>query len=207
MSKKPVLAAVVISAIFLSAGIGYFFFRVAPKKTDLPDIIPEAVSPTPAQIGKATYDDEAGFSFDYPADLKVVEKDLEDGSVYSSLELLEEGMSEGGLTIKITDTTAVSLDSWLAKNKETEEATESGEITLSGFEARRMRYGEPERNRLVAVDSGILYLIESPAEVKWSSAFNLVVSTFQLTVEEKQAGGSAPAGDSGIIEEAEEVIE
>ncbi len=85
-----------------------------------------------------------------------------------------------------------------------------GAVALAGIPAKQ--YAQGGKLITVAIDSGVIYLIEGPASPsqggpkdggEWEEVQNLIVSSFALT--EKAAASGAT--DENVIYEEEEVIE
>lgn len=170
--------------------------KINPTADNLP-----TPSPKVEEMAKLVkYEDEAGFSFEYPEDLVVKDVTPEDNLSYSVLEI-------GETIIKVVDTRYSSVDNWLAKDKEASGAGTNREITLAGMVARQIQFDNPRRLVTVTIEDGVMYFIESPLESAgqyWNKVHNAIVGSFNLT--ESASPPTASGGEQSIVEE-EEVIE
>lgn len=201
MSKKILIICGTLILVLVILG-GFFFSR---EGKSLLKPLPEAPDSTlPSQERLLLYEDEAGFSFRYPQTLGIVEKDVNDSSVYSSLELSGKSHSGEKLVIKISDTSLQTVDIWLEKNPPAGQLVSSKEFTLASMKGKSLAYANPDKNLILAIDSGILYYLEAPSgNAFWDQTLNSLASSFQLT---SQTPGT-DSGDSPVIEEKEEVVE
>lgn len=205
MSKKNWL---ITGGVVLILAIGMVVGLVAQGKKA--GVVTPVVTPTPTKVEEeklVKYEDEAGFSFEYPE--RLVIKDLTGEEEYSVLEIssLEH---EGKTVIKVVDTKYSSVDDWLKKAKETTEVGGSREIELGGMPGRQIQFENPRRLMTIAIDEGVMFFVESPLEpdgLFWNKVHNSIGSSFVLTEEIiPVAGGEAPVA-GGVIYEEEEVIE
>jgi hypothetical protein len=206
-SKKKILMIGGISLILIGAGAVVLKVAQKPKPAITPDSI---ISSTPAPEEKLlTYNDEAGFSFEYPESLKI--EDISGNlDVYSILEITSETTS-GTATLKVVDTKYKTIDDWLKKTPEASTAGSAREIELAGMTGQQIQLENPRRLVTSVIDGGVLYYLESPLDSNsayWNKAHNAIVSSFNLG-ETKPQAGSQTGGDSGqdIIYEEEEIVE
>lgn len=153
---------------------------------------------------KLLYEDEAGFSFNYPSKLGIIEKDANDEKTYSSLELVSKDFQDEKFVIKIVDSTFADPDKWLVKNPHEGNLISTKESEISGMKGKFYQFENPSRNLIAVLDSKILYTFESPGGDFWNKAFETVTSSFILTEEQNSSQAS---GGSSIVEEEEEIIE
>lgn len=205
MSKKKIFASVGIVVIVL-AGLGVLIFFRNQQTKSLVSPLSQPATPTETKPEKLLlYEDEAGFSFQYPETLGIVEKDVNDETVYSSLELSSKGKPGEKLVVKITDTALSNIDKWLEKNPQPGKLITTSEVSLSGMKGRIFKYDT--KNLILVIDSGILYYLESPADRGfWDQAITVVSSSFQLTEGKTTSSVGSSVGGS-VIEEGEEIIE
>lgn len=199
MSKKIIIFTGILILILVILA-GFFWVRKQEKPVSP---LPGEEMPAETETGKLLYEDEAGFSFQYPQTLGIVESDVSDPNTYSSLELLSKSYPEEKMVVKITDTDFSTIEAWLKKNPQEGKLVSENEISLSGMKGKSFKYAEPSKNLILVIDSGILYRLEAPDSLFWRSAFETVSSTFKLTEEQTSPGGAG----SSVIEEEEEVIE
>lgn len=155
------------------------------------------VNPTPVPEEKmATYNDEAGFSFEYPEGLKI--EDISGVNDYSVLDITSPD-EEGKMAIRVVDT----------KLKEATGGGESREVDLGGMAGKQFQLENPRRLVTEAIDKGVLFHFESPlgtAGAYWNKIHNTIVSSFELT-EQKASTGAGTSGRGETIYEEEEVVE
>ncbi|PJE67640.1 hypothetical protein COU95_01275 [Candidatus Shapirobacteria bacterium CG10_big_fil_rev_8_21_14_0_10_40_9] len=202
MSKKKniVILGVGIAILFV---LGILVFLKTQKPSSLVSPLPEEEMPAETETGKLLYEDEAGFSFQYPQTLGIVEKDVSDPNTYSSLELLSKSHPEEKMVVKIIDADFSTIEVWLKNNPQEGKLVSEKEVSLSEMKGKSFQYADPSKNLILVIDSGILYRLEAPDSDFWRSAFETISSTFKLTEEQTSSGGTG----SSIIEEEEEVIE
>lgn len=200
MSKKKniVILGVGIAVLFV---LGMLVFLKTRKPESLVSPLPGEGGPAETETGKLLYEDEAGFSFQYPQTLGIVEKDVSDPNTYSSLELLSKSHPEEKMIVKITDTDFSTIEAWLKNYPQEGKLVSEKEISLSGMKGESFKYDT--KNLILVIDSGILYYLEAPNLDFWNEAFDTISSTFKLTEEQTSSGGAG----SSIIEEEEEIIE
>lgn len=202
MSKgKPalLLAGVLVAGVLTALGVIFFKSQKEPL-VSLPQIQKGPASST--LKAEETYTDEAGFSFGHPKDIKVSDITPNDNLYYTKLSLKKRDKE---IIISTKDTKYKTPDEWLTKDKDVPEDTSLvGATSLGGISAKQ--YTSDGKLWTVAIDQGILYLIEGPKDKGyWEDLHELVVSTFSLS-KPGQATGAAGAGDNAIYEE-EEVVE
>lgn len=201
MSKKMLSIILVVSGI-LVVGLAIILAANRFKKEE------KIVSPTTGEIpgtqmpvdkGKfKTYNDEAGFSFNYSEDLTVKEVENQDETTYSWLEISGLAKPKEFISIKLTDTTLSSVDDWLKKNKQTDWV--ANEAVLSGMNGKIIN--SPTKIISVAIQKRILFLIESPADADgfWEKQHEIIGESFKVAWPTPKPA-TAPAGDSSGIEE------
>lgn len=160
MSKKVKLVIILLIVIVIGGGV---WLLLKPKAKD--NFVEREISIKQAGVEKGkilTYEDSSGFSFDYPSDLTIQEVELDDNTIYSSLELL--GSEPGKLTIRISDTQYPDLKTW-QKDFETKQViNEVRPVNWDDLQAVEFSYGAPKLRKTVAVDSKVIYELEAPAD-------------------------------------------
>lgn len=210
VSKKLIIALVVgLSTVLLVGGGIFFYSQKTSTSSKSPNQASDKASKTPEIIAYKLlpYEDEAGFSFDYPDNLGIIEKEVNDSSVYSSLELSSKSFPGEKITIRISDTKSKNPSGWLEANSPAGTLVTSGEITLDGMKGQDYVYAQPNRNLTIVVDSGILYYFEAPKDDNfWTKAVDEIKTSFKL-VEKADTASVQTSGDASIIEEEEEIVE
>lgn len=197
MGKKIAIIVVVIILVLAAGGAGgylIFSWKNKSNSSSLPSIISQLGNQEEV-AAEATYTDESGFSFGYPKSVRISDV-TPDEEVYYSVLALAKGGDQITLTIK--DTTATTIDGWVKTGLNN--SSLYGAVTLGGVSAKQ--YTSGEKLYTVAIDQGVLYLIEGPKDNGfWEGTQNLVASTFTF-------GGTSGSGASGeTIYEEEEVVQ
>ncbi|MDZ7587004.1 MAG: hypothetical protein U0946_04560, partial [Patescibacteria group bacterium] len=160
MSKKVKFLVMLLIGM-LAAGTAWVLLK--PKAKD--SFVEKEISIKQTGVDKGeilTYDDSSGFSFDYPADLTVQEIELDNKTVFTSLELL--GNEPGKLTIRISDTQFPDLKIWQKDFENKQVINEVRSVNWDDLEAIEFSYGAPKSRKTVAVDNKIIYEMEVPAD-------------------------------------------
>ncbi len=188
MSKNKVLLILGVLLIIAVGGIGGFLLvNSSNKKAEVDSNLDNNYylpNPTATPIsGNSTYEDESGFSFQYPSTLKVTDVTGTDPTLYSVLQV-------GDVRITITDT----------KFKTTLEAAGTGakltnSTTLGGLKLDQYTTSD-SKQIAIAIDKGILYQIEGKADV--------IISTFSFSGSSQQTTGSSSGSDTVYEEETVE---
>jgi hypothetical protein len=208
--SKIKLIIVVLIALVLAAGGGYYYFKIRPQP--IVSQLNDTPTPTPTstvnEIIYKIYEDEAGFSFSYPENVTVSQKDLEDESIYSSLELTNPEYPEEKLIIKVSDTTQKTVDKWL-KTIFKEEQIGSSEAKLATLNGIKVNY--PKSLVFIAIDSNISFFVQSPkSNVFWTNTFEKILDSFVLDIAPKtttSTSGISSSSTSDIIDEGEEIVQ
>ena len=155
MSKKIKLLIAFVSIITLTGGSIYL---LRPKQKT--SFVEKEISIKQAELSKVekeVYDDYAGFSFEYPGELTILEVELDNKKVYSSLEInSDEGQK---LRIRIADTKHKDLDEWQAEFEDKNVIINIKEVFLADIEAKQVVFGAPKEMRTIAVENEVSYEI------------------------------------------------
>lgn len=124
-----------------------------------------------------THTDSAGFIFNYPDNLSLLNNQLKDDNTYAELQLTANGVNDS-LVLKISDSKFKSLDEWVKKNNATETPKETKLGTLKALEVK-------VSNKLLlgALDQGIFFNIEIPLNENkdfWMEVYNKVIADFSF---------------------------
>lgn len=170
----------------------------------------QVVEPTKAVPEMLLWNDQAGFTFQYPKGLATNKHD-EDNVNYAHIDLLPEGKI-GGILILAPDSKYKTLDEWTKKDKELAGGNVL-EVTLGGKPAKKVLSADGETITIGVIDSGILFKIQATAYSNSTikGIFDQVVSTFKFVNPTPAASSGKPAASSGTSEgdviEEEEVVE
>jgi len=200
MSKRNLSIVLAVGGILL---IGLVLWLVVKRNKNEGVIVQPATGEISRSLSGVkeelkTYTDEAGFSFSYPASLKVTEVPDQDQNTYSWLEMAAPEKPNEKITIKVTDTTD-SLTSWLAKNSQNN--WPSSEAVLGDINGKLIK-GE-KKTFLAAISRGILFLIEAPAEQSgwWEGRLQTVIGSFKIQWPAAAKSSGSSTSTSGDVEE------
>lgn len=206
MSKKFKIGL----AILITLGIGAMAFwqlkLVNHKAKPEAEInIKEAVLPL-AKI--LTYEDWAGFKFDYPESLKIEEVEIDDKTVYSSLELTAANGEK--LNLKVADTEYKNIGEWQKEFEKKYLVTLVKDVLWEEMAARQLVYGAPKRLMTMTINNGVIYSLDSLKDEYefWEKTQNLIVNSFMFTqTAENQAKPAVTPEANEDIVLLEETIE
>lgn len=200
--KKPIIIILLGGLIIglLGAG-GYLYYS---KRTPASDVF--VTNPAPTAAPKlVTWNDPAGFTFQYPEGLTVNKHD-EDKVNYAHVELTDSS-HPGGLIVWVKDLPKGVADtvSW-GKKMATPSSALSFDTTLGGQPAQKiMVSGTPKTVTVGVVWDGVLWYVEATLsdESYWQSVYDTVANSFAF-----QPLPTVPAaqGTADTVDE-EEVLE
>ena len=177
MSKK--FKWLIVGLIVLIGAIASWFL-LKPKVED--SFVEKEISIKQAGTGAAemlTWQDLSGFSFEYSADLEIIEIELDDPTVYSSLEV--SGSEPGKLTLRISDTKFNNVASWQKELEDTQVINEVRMVMLDDLSAISFSYQAPKLRKIVAIDSKIIYELEAPADDGyWDNMSEMIRESFKF---------------------------
>lgn len=200
--KKPIILILLGGLIvgLIGAG-GYLYFS---KSAPSPDVT--GVNPTPTMAQKTvTWDDPAGFTFQYPEGLTVNKHD-EDKVNYAHVELTDSS-HPGSLVVWVKDLPKGVTDtaSW-GKKAATPSSALSFDTTLGGQPAQKiMISGTPKIVMVGVVWDGVLWYVEATFsdEPYWQSVYDTVTNSFAFKPLPTQPGA---ASIDNVVDE-EEIVE
>lgn len=206
MSKKFKIGL----AILITLGIGAMAFwqlkLVNHKVKPEAEInIKEAVLPLAKTL---TYEDWAGFKFDYPESLKIEEVEIDDKTVYSSLELTAANGEK--LNLRVADAEFKNIGEWQKEFEKKYLVTLVKDVLWEEMAARQLVYGAPKRLMTIAIDNGVLYSLDSLKDEYefWEKTQNSIVNSFMFTqTAENQAKPAVTPEANEEIVLVEETIE
>ena len=162
---------------------------------------------TPSEAKLLNWSDQAGFIFNYPADLKV-DKHPEDNISYANLDFSYE-TGKNLVKVLAVDSKYKTLDEWAKKDKQ---AVGGSAIdgNMAGKAAKKIIFDSTGKIVIGIIDDSILFTVEvSPdKEGKLQKVFDTITSSFALVTPTpaKTQTGTSTNSSSDIIEE-EEVVE
>jgi len=147
-------------------------------------------TPTPA-VALTTWDDPAGFSFQYPKDLSV-NKHEDDNDNYAHVELTN-GSHPGSIIVWVSDVSSA----WPPKGGT------SIDTTLGGVTAKKILIATPSAKLIVgAVSEGLVFKIEGTLTDKtyWQTVEDGIVKTFAFTQDTQAPAAQSSSGDDAVDE-------
>jgi hypothetical protein len=208
MKKKNWL--ILISAlVIICLGFGAWFLTRS-KSTSVVSPLANQTETNEEQILKV-WEDPAGFRFSYPEGV-MINNHSEDEENYAHLELTNSSYP-GRILVWMKDKTEKDLNAWLA-NQEGDFQTFDSE--LAGQSAKKLAFASPKKMVTTIFDQEVVILLEVyPEDEWWTKTYDQILTSFELIplAGEDKAKSQAPGawqpgtGDTGIIDEGEEVIE
>ena len=210
--QKKVLIIILAAVVVIGVVGGSLWFR---SRQITPEVLSPAkepifeITPTQTEAKLLTWNDPAGFTFQYPSKV-MVNKHSEDNTNYAHLDFYIEG-KEGAVKILASDTKYKTTEEWATKDKRNSQIGRGGTaIFLSGKPARKITFADDQTTTVGVVDEGILFTIELVPDKEgfWQKTFAQIVSSFTFVYptaapSSQESGGGS---DSDVIEE-EEIIE
>ncbi|MFZ2025497.1 MAG: hypothetical protein WAV51_04390 [Microgenomates group bacterium] len=203
MKKPIVIGSIVFAGCIIVAGIFVYrtkFIRSVQNTEPAVTVAPKAL---------VLWEDPAGFSFTYPADLTVNKHD-EDTENYAHVELTSAGHA-GNIIIWAKDTTYQTIDAWV-KGDSTVKKAPSVDTTLGGKEAKKIILSGVTKKMITgAIDVDVLITVEADMqtdEAYWTEIHSGITQTFVFTAAETTSDMDVQTGtdDSSQYDE-EEVLE
>lgn len=209
-NKKIILFVIIITLIILLPIISFFVFKKSKTESVNPLAESSALSKIAEEEKLLSYQDTAGFKFNYPQSVTVKDVSNNDPNTYSLLEL-GSAKNDGKMLIKVVDSNLDSVDQWL-KSKEATGAGNSREVIISQMPGKQIQFENPSRLVSLAISDGIMYFFQSSLDSAgfWNKVHSQIISSFsqngttEKTVEENKSG--ADFGEE-TVSENEEVIE
>lgn len=177
------------------------------KKSSLQAPLTSIINPPKIVIPSETfkeYVDPSGFSFNYPDNLSITNKEITDNSTYADLQLSSKDVN-GSLSLKIADSKFKTLNEWL-KSQQIPDSQTPKDIKLGNLPALEIQ--QPDRLLLGALDKSVLFTIEIPAVEKdfWMKVYNKLLADFSFTTPDT-TNTSADTSSPDVSFEGEEVVE
>lgn len=206
MRKKQMLLVAAAALLGLLSGSVILFLtraRMQPTSQDQA-VTPTGVFTTTHKL--LTWDDPAGFTFQYPADLNVDEHP-EDQVNYAHVELTNPNYP-GHLIVWAKDTTAADSSAW-AKTEKQFAGSSILDATLGKQPAKKILLTTPEKKLVTGtIYDELLFMIEVSADESgyWSDINETVSSSFAFKPILQGEANESESGSEESVEE-EEVIE
>lgn len=211
MQKKFLIVILVVGVGALIGG-GIWFYKTSqssPKTVSFESNTPTSAPKTENQTKTLTWNDQAGFTFQYPDGL-LIDKHDEDTVNYSHIDLTTSD-KVGGILIMASDTKYKTLAEWIKADKNLNDGS-SIDTTLGGKPAKKTISSDGNSTTIGTIDSGILFTVKLTASSnsRLKVIYDQITTSFtfvQPTQKPASSGTSnQSSGTSGDITE-EETIE
>ena len=205
MSKNKVIK--ILLAVLVVSGGAWWFLKPKSKNSgfDAKEISIKQADVSDVDI--LIYKDVAGFLFSYPSLLTVEEVEVDDSTIYSSLELTD--LNGKKLTLRITDTPFSNTEEWQKNFEEASVISEVENVLWVDIPAIQFQFGVPKVLRTVAVEDGVMYDIENLTDSGgfWDQAHETVLNGFEFDEETQEKITTEGLVENGDIMLVEEVLE
>lgn len=196
--KKLWIVIGVLVVVGVVAGGVFVFSKRSTKVISPGEVI--LATPTPA-VGMTTWDDPAGFSFQYPKDLSVNNHE-EDNDNYAHVELTSKE-HPGNIIVWVSDLPkgVTTVDSWVKKLYSTATAIDT---TLGGEPAKKILIASPSAKLIVGtISDGLLFKVEGIYTDKqfWQPIEDTIVKSFTFIVDTPSAASGQSSADAVDEEE------
>lgn len=209
--KSKVWLIILAIVLVLAGGAAFFIFGSKKNTEVLPSPLIESNVPTapPTSPKILTWNDQAGFSFQYPDGLTINKHD-EDVTNYAHIDFISSN-NKSSVLVLASDTKYKTIDEWV-KNDKSVLGASAIDSTLGDKPSKKVLSSDGGSISIGTIDSGILFTISTIAykDTEIKSVFDKISSTFVFVVPTSAASKSAPATstqDSGGIIEEEETIQ
>jgi hypothetical protein len=197
MKKLWILTGILV-VVGVAAG-GVFLYSVKKANVSAPG---ETVAATPTPVVEMkTWDDPAGFSFQYPKDVSVNNHE-DDNDNYAHIEFTSATHS-GRIIVWASDLPkgVTTLDSWVKKLYSTGTSIDT---TLGGVAAKKILVSTPSAKFVVGtISDSLLFYIDGTLTDKayWQTVEDGIVKTFAFTIDTSSAASDQSSGDAVDEEE------
>ena len=203
MNKHWVIVGIIVF-IFALANTGLYFWSKLQKPVVKPEGSQLSTSvPTPPPASQKTWDDPAGFTFQYPERL-IINKHEEDNENYAHVELTDAN-HKGNVIVWVKDApkgknrkVVTSLSEWIESDTRFDSANIL-DTSLGGKPAKKILLQIPQKMIIVGtVSDGLLFTIDgdlSDAEY-WTPLSSGIADSFKFTTPKDPETVSQPAGTS-----------
>lgn len=209
--RKKILVGVLIGLIVVGLTMGGWVFLKGEQGEFISPL--SQVSQEEEEPQLLLWDDEAGFTFEYPQGL-YIDPHPEDMENYAHLEITSPKKS-GRILILVNDASTETIEEWVKADKEATSASII-DTSLAGAAAKKLLFKDPKTVLTAAIDpyGGLFLLRLEPGEGDfWQNIYQQILKSFAfkpLSEEEKallEEGEERGEASGGVIYEEEEVIE
>ncbi len=204
-AKRLLIIAGVVVMILLAGGVYIWQSRRAFQQGETPEISSDNPQ-APEEL--LTWEDPAGFSFQYPKGVEIDKHD-EDQDNYAHVELTHKD-HKGSIVLWVKDAPLGIEDaaSWVKKEKAFRGANIL-DTTIGGQQGKKVLVSTPANKLYVGtVFDDLLWYVETTPQdsAYWDIAHETIINSYAFTpLEQPAAGGSVGGGDEEVDEE--EVVE
>jgi len=209
MNKKRLFIIIVVILICVSVVAGTVWYRTVRSKESVVGPLGQNEAASKPQTALTTWEDPAGFTFQYPRGLSVNKHD-EDEENYAHVELTDSA-HPGNVIVWAKDTTAADVTAWVKTEKNFSGAS-SFDTTLGKQPAKKILLVSPTKKMIVGVVyDELLFMVEASLgdDTYWSDTAQTVIDSFAfIPLEEYESQGDT-AGEAGGTQsvDEEEVLE
>lgn len=156
------------------------------------------------QVKQLSWDDPAGFTFQYPEVLSINKHD-EDKDNYAHVELTNSSQP-GNVIVWAKDTTALDVNAWVKTEKAFKDAN-IFDTTLGGQPGKRVLITTPRKVIIGTIFDGLLWEVETNLGEGdyWQGITDTITNSFTFKPLPTQATSKTGGGESSVDEE--EVVE
>lgn len=202
--SKHVRVFIGIIALTIISGGAWFLMR---SNSDS-NLIEKEISikqAEPLKTQSEIHEDFAGFLFEYPGELKVQEIEMDDDSIYSSLEVVS---AEGSkVTLRVADTKLKNLEDWQASFEEKNVVISIKDAFFSDIGAKTVVFGAPKEIKTIAVEEGVIYELTGPADGGYfEKVHDEILNSFEFKAEVFEEVTDEPTGPGLEGEEEDKEI-
>lgn len=217
MQKKVLIILGAVVVISVVGGLVWFKSRqttsevISPAQQQTSEVIP-----TQAEAKLLTWNDPAGFTFQYDSKLKI-DNHPEDQVNYANLEIKQLG-KEGKIIVMAADTKYTDLNDWVKKDKIFKDGSFVN-TTLGAKEAKKVSIANSKRVVVGTINDAILFTIELDPTItttvvpeesfyqNWEKSFEEIVSSFKFVTPTAAPVSKVSKESTGsdVVEEEETV--
>lgn len=204
-TRRTLLLVVILGFILGSIGAVVYVKKTNKKGSTNPSITQQLNTSSISQK-LLTWEDPAGFKFQYPDGL-TTDKHDEDIENYAHIEFTHPE-NPGNVIIWAKDTTAKNIEAWLTSQPEFSSASVI-DTTLGGEPAKKILLNSPKRIIVAALDNDVIVTVEALLTTPfWSGVQDAIIANFAFTPPQDETSGGAASQDyAGESFNEEEILE
>lgn len=205
MNKKriAIIAGIVLLVLLIVSGVLIWRSKNAPQGA--PPDVASVITPTPEEL--LTWEDVAGFSFQYPKGIDIDKHD-EDQENYANVELTHKE-HPGSIILWAKDLPAgvVDADAWVKKEK-TFASANVLDTTLGGQPGKKALLTTPTNKVFIGTvyDELLWYIETTPGDGEyWNTVHGTIVDSYAFTVDvaSSEAGAASDGASEDWVDEEE----